>query len=116
MIILTDYRNPWDVLRCVESSIPSPGVAEVLLRVHAVGLNIGSSISMKTMPSFMIKKPAIPETDVAGTIVSVGKEVQQWKEGDQVFGAIPASDMYRRHQGGLREYALLKAENMYHPL
>jgi NADPH:quinone reductase-like Zn-dependent oxidoreductase len=63
----------------------------------------------------MIRKPAIPETDVSGTIIAVGKDEQLWKEGDQVFGIVPASDMYRCHQGALREYTLLKPDNMHHP-
>ena len=77
-------------------------------------MNRGSSIMMSSMPAVMTKKPVIPETDVAGTIVSVGGDVEQWKEGDKVYGIVPANDMLRRHQGAMREYTLLKAVNMYY--
>jgi NADPH:quinone reductase-like Zn-dependent oxidoreductase len=93
--------------------MPTPSKTQVLLRVHAVALNPGGYKTIKYLPSIMVKKPAIPEMDVAGTIVSVGTDVQQWHPGDKVFGIIPASDMFRRRQGGLTEYALLQAENMY---
>ena len=68
---------------------------------------------MKYFPSLSVKKPAIPETEVSGTIVSVGTDVKEWAPGDKVFGIIPASDMYRKKQGGLTEYTLLQAENMF---
>lgn len=38
-----------------------------------------------------MKKPAIPEADVAGVVVDGGSS--EWKEGDEVFGLIPYNTM-----------------------
>ena len=97
----------------MQNPIPAPSSGEVVIRVHAVSLNPGSYKIMRgDFSSIAVKKPAIPELDVSGTIVSVGEGVQRWAPGDKVFGSIPAIDMIRGRQGGLREYTPLKAENM----
>jgi len=113
LFLSNGYSDPWNVLQSVENPIPSPSATQVLIRVHVVALNPGSYITMKYFPSIMVKKPAIPETDVSGIIVSVGADVKQWKIGDKVYGIIPAWDMIRKRQGGLTEYTLLQEENMY---
>ena len=67
------------------------------------------------MPSFIIKKPCIPEHDVAGTIISVGDAVKDWSVGDQVFGIKPTmGDVFKTGKGVLSEYTALKQDNMYH--
>ena len=106
------YSNPLDSLHLEEKPIPTPSPTQVLLRVHAVALNPAGYKTMKDMPSIAVKKPAIPELDVAGTIMAVGTDVQRWHPGDKVFGIIPGSDMFRRQLGGLSEYTLLHQDNM----
>ena len=58
----------------------------------------------------MVKKPCIPESDVAGTIVAVGERVTKWKVGLDVYGIVPPNDVFRNGQGGLAEYTLVKEE------
>jgi NADPH:quinone reductase-like Zn-dependent oxidoreductase len=74
------------------------------------------SFKVMNFPSLAVKKPAIPETDISGTIISVGKDIKEWSPGDKVYGIIPANDMMRRGQGGLTEYTLLHSENMFYSL
>lgn len=109
---IINISDPRNVLRLEEKPIPTPGSNQVLIRVHAAALNPSGYKMMKYFPSIAVKKPAIPENDVAGIVVSVGADIQQWHPGDKVFGIIRASDMFRRGQGGLSEYALLHANNM----
>lgn len=61
----------------------------------------------------MVKKPCIPESDVAGTIVAVGEGVTKWKVGLDVYGIVPANDVFSSGQGGLAEYTLVKEELLY---
>lgn len=68
--------------------------------------------TIKHFPSFIIKQPCIPEYDVAGTVVDVGKAVTQWNIGDRVYGTIPTTDLLRTGCGALAEYTLVKEQNM----
>ena len=34
---------------------------------------------MQYFPSFVVKKPCIPQADVSGTIVAIGNQVKDWK-------------------------------------
>ena len=113
--ILTN-SDPWDVLHQVDALIPAPSANEVLLRVHAVALSRGGYTMIKHLPSILMKKPAIPEPDVSGTIVSVGTDVRQWAVGDKVFGTMSARELLRERRGGLTEYTLVHADNMLSPL
>ena len=63
---------------------------EVLVRVQAAALNpVGYKI-MKHAPGFVIKRPYIPESDLAGVVVDAnGTEL---KGGEQVFGWIPVRE------------------------
>src|SRR5271155_2129745 len=91
-IVYRDYGSA-DVLRCEEIEKPVPGVDEVLIRVRAASVN---PLDWKVMSGgpFIVRmllglgKPKIkrPGVDVAGTIEVTGKNVTQFKQGDEVFG------------------------------
>ncbi len=77
---------------------PSPGPAQVLIRVHAAGVNRPDLIQRagKYPPP-----PGAPETlglEVAGVIETVGEGVTRWKAGDRVCALVPG--------GGYAEYAI----------
>ena len=67
---------------------------------------------IKDLPSILMKKPAIPEPDVSGTIVSVGTDVQEYLVGDKVFGTMTPRELLRKRRGGLTEYILVDVDNM----
>jgi NADPH:quinone reductase-like Zn-dependent oxidoreductase len=95
--------------------LPTPSATQILLKVHAVALNPVGYKAILHFPSFMVKKPCIPESDVAGTIVAVGEGVTKWKVGQNVYGIVPANDVFSSGQGGLAEYTLVKEEHLYVP-
>ncbi len=77
---------------------PSPGPAQVLIQVHAAGVNRPDLIQRagKYPPP-----PGAPETmglEVSGVIEAVGEGVTRWKAGDRVCALVPG--------GGYAEYAL----------
>jgi NADPH:quinone reductase-like Zn-dependent oxidoreductase len=82
-----------EVLR--ESAVPRPvaGPGEVLLRVHAAGLDRGVWHVMTGTPyagrlAFGLRRPRNPVLglDVAGTVVALGPGVTRFAEGDEVYG------------------------------
>jgi NADPH:quinone reductase-like Zn-dependent oxidoreductase len=97
-IVWTRYGPP-DVLQLQDVETPTPGQNEVLIRVHAATASqADTEFRRLKLPFFFafflriylgLTRPTritIPGTEFAGEIVSVGKEVTQYRPGDQVFG------------------------------
>ena len=82
-----------DVLRLAQIDTPAIRDDEVLIRVHAAGLDRGTWHLMAGQP-YVIRlvsglrtpKNPVPGLDVAGTVVTAGPAVTRFKAGDQVFG------------------------------
>ena len=73
-----------EALTKVERPVPRPGHGEVLIKVAAAGLN-GADLSQRRGRYEMPPGASdILGLEAAGTIVSVGEGVTQWKTGDQV--------------------------------
>jgi len=109
-IVQDEYGSPADVLRVEEIDKPAPKDDEVLLRVHAAGINIGDWHAMRGMPKIMrpvfgLRRPKsrVPGIDVAGTVAAVGTNVKQFKPGDEVFGW---------GKGAFAEYACAGADDI----
>ena len=104
-IVCERYGAP-DVLRILEVEEPIPDDGEVLVKVHAASVNFGNLVLMKGEPflarfAFGLRKPKyrIPGGDIAGLVEKVGKNVTQFKPGDEVFG-----DLSGCGWGGYAEY------------
>ncbi|MFV2064553.1 MAG: NAD(P)-dependent alcohol dehydrogenase, partial [Chloroflexota bacterium] len=82
---------------------------EVLVRLRAASIHKGDWHLMKGEPyiirlGFGLRKPkhSVPGSDIAGTVEAVGKDVQQFQAGDEVFGWCT---------GAFAEYAVATADN-----
>ena len=116
-VVYTEYGEP-DVLSMKEVEKPYPKGNEVLVRIRAVSVNYGDliarnfkNISAKefNMPllfwilarfGFGLNNPKrkILGNTFAGEIETIGKDVRQFREGDQVFGYLGEK------MGGYAEY------------
>jgi NADPH:quinone reductase-like Zn-dependent oxidoreductase len=69
---------------------PVPGPGEILVQVHAVGLNpIDNMIPKGTFkPLLKFDLPATLGSDVAGVVAEVGSGVTRFKVGDAVFASV----------------------------
>ncbi len=76
---------------------PAPGDNEVLVRIVASSVNAADYRSMRMG---MIPKRKIFGADIAGRVESIGKNVRQFKPGDEVIG-----DLADCGFGGFAEYA-----------
>ena len=91
-IVYQNFGSP-DILRFEEIDKPTPADNEVLIRVRAASVNPLDWKLMKGGPFILrlllglgkskIKRPGI---DVAGQVEAVGRNVTQFKPGDEVFG------------------------------
>src|SRR5690349_22192178 len=107
--IVRDAYGSVDVLRLAEIETPVPGEREVLVRVHAAGVDAGVWHFMTGMPyamrlaGFGVRAPKNPLLgwDVAGRVEAVGAEVTDFRPGDEVFGTC---------RGSFAEYATARPD------
>lgn len=90
-IVYTQYGLS-DVLQLSEIEKPTPKDNEVLIKVRAAALNAGDSYAMRGTPyiarnSTGLRKPKNTRlgVDMAGEIEAVGKDVTEFKPGDEVY-------------------------------
>ncbi|MBI5179069.1 MAG: NAD(P)-dependent alcohol dehydrogenase [Nitrospinae bacterium] len=105
-IVYTKYGPP-DVLKLADVEKPAPKDNEVLVKVRAVAANAADWRLMRADPflarfySGLLKpKYNILGSDIAGWVEAVGKNVERFKQGDEVFGGLAECGW-----GGFAEYA-----------
>jgi len=101
-VVYYNYGSP-DVLKCEEIEKPTAGDNEVLIKVRAASVNPFDWHFMRGTPYIVriqagLRKPKVTRlgVDVAGQVEAVGRNVTQFKPGDEVFGAC---------RGAFAEYA-----------
>lgn len=109
--IVYDNYGSTDLLKLKEVEKPVAKGDEVLIKVHAAGVNAadwhlmrGEPFAMRLMGfGFSSPKYKILGNDVAGTVEAIGKNVKEFKVGDEVFGDLSADGF-----GGFAEYVCAK--------
>jgi NADPH2:quinone reductase len=87
---------------------PSPKKGEVLVKIHASGVNpIDNKIRLGLSPYASPVLPAILGTDLAGVIEEIGEGVTEFKAGDEVYGLAGG---VLGLQGTLAEYTAVDAD------
>ncbi|MEU9130626.1 NADP-dependent oxidoreductase [Kitasatospora sp. NPDC048540] len=87
---------------------PVPGLNEVLVRVHAAGVN---PVDWKTRASgALVEWGAVPAVgwDVSGTVEAVGPGVGLFRPGDEVFGM----PLFPRQAGAYAEFVVAPARHL----
>src|SRR5438093_9583752 len=96
--IAYDKYGSFDVLALRDIDKPAVQDGEVLVRVHAVSLQIGDCFGVRGAP-YMVRmytgllkpKYGVPGYDFAGQVEAVGNGATQFKPGDEVFGSSQAA-------------------------
>lgn len=78
-----EFGGP-EVLQVEEMPTPSPGPGQLLVRIHAVGVNPVETYQ-RSGSNPALKLPWTPGMDAAGTIEAVGPGVSRFREGDRVY-------------------------------
>lgn len=94
--ISQDELGAPDVLREVRVPKPEPRLGEVLIAVHAAGLNPTDWVNRSQVMT-IARLPRILGWDVSGVVDSVGPGVTLFKPGDEVFGMLPYPDGVGSH-------------------
>jgi NADPH:quinone reductase-like Zn-dependent oxidoreductase len=111
-IVRTRYGPP-DVLELKEVDKPTPEANQALVKIHAAAVNPldwhilrGKPFLVRLMGFGLLKpnpKYQILGADIAGRVEAVGKDVTQFKVGDDVFGS---------GMGGFAEYACFREDKL----
>ncbi|WP_235500169.1 NAD(P)-dependent alcohol dehydrogenase [Arthrobacter sp. Leaf69] len=111
--IVQDGYGPVDVLQSGRAALPRIAENEVLIRVHAAGMDRGTWHMMTGRPyllrvlgfGFRRPKNPVPGIDVAGTVAAVGSAVSRFAVGDEVYGM---------SRGAFAEYAAALEDKLAH--
>ncbi len=103
-VLINEYGDN-DVVQYVDVERPEPKAGEVLVKVHAAGVNpVDWKIRGGMGQRLGLALPLVLGGEIAGIIEKVGGGVDGahgWQEGDAVYGIIKS--------GGFAEYAIAKA-------
>jgi NADPH:quinone reductase-like Zn-dependent oxidoreductase len=81
------YGGP-EVLRYEDAPMPAPGEGELLIKIHAAGVNPADWKAregyFKDFVSFQM--PYVPGTDLSGVVAALGPGVAGYAVGDEVYG------------------------------
>jgi NADPH2:quinone reductase len=90
-----------ETLTVAEVDPPQPGPGELLVQVHACGINFPDSLIIRDLYQFKPERPFAPGGEIAGVVTAVGEGVDQFAAGDRVIG--------RTGWGGLAEQVVVAA-------
>jgi NADPH2:quinone reductase len=79
-----EFGGP-EVLQLEEVPMPQPGPGEVLLRMHAIGVNPVETYIRAGTYARLPTLPYTPGNDGAGVIEQIGPDVNEFKPGDRVY-------------------------------
>ncbi|MGW9073099.1 NADP-dependent oxidoreductase [Streptomyces yangpuensis] len=105
-IVVNEWGGPENLVER-EIERPEPGLGEVLVRVHAAGVN---PVDWKTRASGALiawGETPIVGWDVSGTVEAVGPGVTLYAPGDEVYGM----PHFPRQAGGYAEYVVAPARH-----
>lgn len=102
-----EFGGP-EVLKLEDLPTPKPSAGEVVVRIHAAGVNPYDTYMRAGTYAVKPSLPYTPGSDGAGIVEAVGKGVKTVKQGDRVYTA-------RTISGAYAEYALALEEQV-HPL
>ncbi|MGV9729817.1 zinc-dependent alcohol dehydrogenase family protein [Streptomyces albogriseolus] len=103
-VVLEDFAGPLEVR---EIDRPTPGEGQVLVRVHASGVNpLDTKIRAGRAAHARVRPPAVLGMDLAGQVVETGAGVSGFTPGDEVYGLTGGvGDL----QGSLAQFAAVDA-------
>ena len=102
--VIQDTLGGPEVLHAGEVARPQPGIGQILIRVHAAGIN-PADVMNRQSGIFSGPPPFTLGWDVSGVVAEVGPGVTVHRPGDEVVGLLP----FPRGAGGYAEYALSPA-------
>jgi len=102
---VVEISNPGgpEVLVPAEREKPVPGAGEILIEVHAAGVNRPDALQRAGNYNPPPDASDLPGLECSGTVAAIGEGVSRWAVGDKVCALLPG--------GGYAEYVLTHADH-----
>src|ERR1700674_3025857 len=104
-ILVREFGGP-EVLKLEEISTPRPAAGQVLVRIHAAGVNPYDTYMRNGVYAIKPPLPYTPGSDAAGVVEAIGNGVKKVKPGDRAYTAKTVTGAYA-------EYALTLEEQVH---
>jgi NADPH2:quinone reductase len=88
-----EFGGP-EVMRLEDVPDPTPGPGQVVVRIHAAGVNPVDTYIRSGNYGRMVQPPYTPGIDGAGVVETVGEGVTRVKAGDRVYTSAPNEGTY----------------------
>lgn len=98
--------GPPQVMYHEEIAVPKPGPGQVLVKIHAAGVNPVDTYIRAGIYPVKPKVPFTPGMDGAGVVAALGKGVRRFKEGARVYTTASVTGTYA-------EYAVCEESSVY---
>lgn len=103
---MSEFGGPSVLKLCSDLPVPSPGQKQVLIRVHACGVNPVETYIRSGSYARTPSLPYTPGSDVSGVVEAVGKGVCLLQAGDRVFTTGTVT-------GGYAEYTVASEDTVH---
>ena len=110
-ILVREFGGP-EVLKLEEVPTPKPQAGQVLVKVHAVGVNPYDTYMRSGTYAIKPPLPYTPGSDAAGVVEAVGSGVSKVQAGDRVYTAKTVTGAYAEYTLTLEEQAQKLPENI----
>jgi NADPH2:quinone reductase len=84
-VVCETWGGP-ELLRVREVPPPVPKPDQVLIKVHAAGVNFPDTLIIRNLYQLKPELPFTPGSEVGGEVIAVGEAVSTFKPGDRVIG------------------------------
>ncbi|XP_018608828.2 quinone oxidoreductase isoform X1 [Scleropages formosus] len=105
-IRVSEFGGPSVLKLCTDVPVPKPAQKQVLIQVHACGVNPVETYIRAGAYSRKPRLPYTPGSDVSGVVVEVGEGVDLFKAGDRVFTT-------GSETGGYAEYSVASEDTVH---
>jgi NADPH2:quinone reductase len=95
-ILVRQFGGP-EVLKLEEVPAPKPAAGQVLVKIHAAGVNPADTYARTGNYAVLPSLPYTPGTDGAGVVDSIGDGVKKVNRGDRVYVAKSLSGTYAEY-------------------
>jgi len=101
-IVVHEFGGP-EVLKLEEIPTPKPAAGQVVVRIHAAGVNPYDTYMRAGTYAIKPALPYTPGSDGAGVLEAIGDDVKKAKPGDRVYTAKTVTGAYAEYALALEE-------------
>src|SRR5713101_2395257 len=101
-VLVREFGGP-EVLKLEEIPTPKPASGQVLVRIHAAGVNPYDTYMRAGTYAIKPPLPYTPGSDAAGVIEAIGDGIKKVKPGDRVYTAKTVTGAYAQYALALEE-------------